>query len=60
MIMICKLKIDDRGRLTFPDSFLKANKIKKNSFVSVHPVGGRTDAVRLEFDWEDTDDKSLG
>ena len=53
MIMICKLKIDDRGRLTFPDSFLKANKIKKNSFVSVIPVSGRTDAVRLEFEWED-------
>ena len=51
--MICKLKIDDRGRLTFPDSFLKANKIKKNSFVSVIPVSGRTDAVRLEFEWED-------
>ena len=50
--MICKLKIDDRGRLTFPDSFLKANKIKKNSFVSVIPVSGRTDAVRLEFEWE--------
>ena len=52
MIMICKLKIDNRGRLTLPDSFLKANKIKRNSFVTVHPVSGRTDAVRLEFDWE--------
>ena len=56
MIMICKLKIDNRGRLTFPDSFLKANEIKKNSFVSVIPVSGRTDAVRLEFDWEETDE----
>ena len=54
--MICKLKIDNRGRLTFPDSFLKANDIKKNSFVSVIPVSGRTDAVRLEFDWEETDE----
>ena len=56
MIMICKLKIDNKGRLTFPNSFLKANEIKKNSFVSVIPVSGRTDAVRLEFDWEDTDE----
>ena len=56
MIAICKLKIDNRGRLTFPDSFLKANEIKKNSFVTVHPVSGRTDAVRLEFDWENTDE----
>ena len=54
--MICKLKIDGRGRLTLPDSFLKANKIKKNSFVTVHPVSGRGDAVRLEFDWEDTNE----
>ena len=51
MIAICKLKIDKRGRLTFPSSFLKANDIKKNSFVSVIPVSGRTDAVRLEFEW---------
>ena len=58
MIAICKLKIDDRGRLTFPNSFLKANDIKKNSFVSVIPVSGRVDAVRLEFEWEiDNDDK---
>ena len=52
MITICKIRIDNRGRLNLPDSFLKANKIKKNSFVTVHPVGGRTDAVRLEFEWE--------
>ena len=45
--MICKL-----------NSFLKANGIKKNSFVSVHPVGARTDAVRLEFQWEDTDENN--
>ena len=56
MIAICKLKIDNRGRLTFPRSFLKANDIKKNSFVSVIPVSGRTDAVRLEFEWEETDE----
>ena len=56
MIMICKLRIDNKGRLTLPNSFLKANEIKKNSFVTVHPVSGRTDAVRLEFDWEATDE----
>ena len=52
MIAICKLKIDKKGRLTLPSSFLKANDIKKDSFVAVHPVSGRTDAVRLEFKWE--------
>ena len=58
MIMICKLRIDSRGRLTLPDSFLKANKIKRNSFVTVHPVSGRTDDVRLEFIWENTDEEN--
>ena len=58
MIAICKLKIDNKGRLTFPSSFLKANNIKKNSFVSVIPVSGRADAVRLEFDWEETDENN--
>ena len=56
MIAICKLKIDNKGRLTFPSSFLKANEIKKNSFVSVIPVSGRIDAVRLEFEWEEDED----
>ena len=56
MVTICKLRLDRRGRLAFPASFLKANEIKKNSFVTVHPVGGRTDAVRLEFDWEDNNE----
>ena len=52
-MLIAKIKIDNKGRLTLPCSFLKANEIKKNSFVSVIPVSGRTDAVRLEFEWED-------
>ena len=53
MIKICEIKIDKRGRLSLPSSFLVANKIKRDSYVSVHPVSGRTDAVRLEFENED-------
>lgn len=53
MIKICKVKIDKRGRLSLPMNFLIANKIKRDSYVSVHPVNGRADAVRLEFDNED-------
>ena len=49
MMLISKLKFDKRGRLTFPDSFLKANDVQKSSWVEVHPVGGRTDAVKLVF-----------
>jgi hypothetical protein len=52
VIKICKIKIDKRGRLSLPMNFLVANKIKRDSYVSVHPVSGRTDAVRLEFDNE--------
>ena len=52
MIKICKVRIDNKGRLTLPSSFLKANNIKNNSFVAVHPVSGSTDAVRLEFEDE--------
>ena len=49
MMLISKLKFDKSGRLTFPNSFLKANDIQKSSWVEVHPVGGRTDAVKLVF-----------
>ena len=48
-MLISKLRFDKRGRLTFPDSFLKANDVQKSSWVEVHPVGGRTDAVKLVF-----------
>ena len=56
MVTICKIRLDERGRLAFPASFLKPNEIKKNSFVTVHPVSGRGDAVRLEFDWENNNE----
>ena len=48
-MLISKLRFDKSGRLTFPDSFLKANDVQKSSWVEVHPVGGRTDAVKLVF-----------
>ena len=48
-MLISKLRFDKRGRLTFPDSFLRANDVQKSSWVEVHPVGGRTDAVKLVF-----------
>ena len=49
MMLISNLRIDKSGRLTFPNSFLKANDVQKSSWVEVHPVGGRTDAVKLVF-----------
>tara|TARA_B100001250_G_scaffold387403_1_gene384759 strand:+ start:7306 stop:7485 length:180 start_codon:yes stop_codon:yes gene_type:complete len=47
--MICEARIDDRGRITLPLKFLKANRIKINSTVGIYPIGGRTDAIRIEF-----------
>ena len=48
-MLISKLRFDKSGRLTFPNSFLRANEIHKSSWVEVHQVGGRTDAVKLVF-----------
>ena len=53
MLAICKLKLDERGRITLPDSFLKANNLTKSTHVSVYPIYNKDDAVRLEFDMED-------
>ena len=49
MIAITMLKIDERGRITLPDSFLKANEIKRGSVVGIYPVYNREDSIRLEF-----------
>ena len=50
MIAITMLKIDNRGRITLPEYFLKANNIKKGSTVGIYPVYNREDSVRLEFE----------
>ena len=55
MIAITKIKLDDRGRITFPDNFLKANGIKKGSYVEIFPVYNREDSIRVQFEWEGTE-----
>ena len=55
MIAITRIRMDDRGRITFPDHFLKANGIKKGTHVEIYPVYNRGDSVRLQFEWEDDD-----
>ena len=55
MVAITKLKLDERGRISFPSNFLEANGIKKGSYVEVHPVYNRGDSVRIQFEWEETD-----
>ena len=49
MIAITQMKIDSKGRITFPQHFLKANKIKLNSYVEVCPVYNHEDSVRVKF-----------
>lgn len=49
MIIITKLKLDNRGRLTLPGSFLKANNIDTNSEVEVKPKYNSTNEIVLKF-----------
>ena len=53
-MIICKVKIDKRGRLNLPLGFLKANNLKYNTYINVVPVAGRDDAIKLEFKKETT------
>ena len=50
MIAITKLKIDDRGRISLPYQFLKANNIKLGSHVELYPEYNRGDSVRIQFE----------
>ena len=56
MIAITMLKIDNRGRITLPDYFLKANDIKRGSTVAIYPVYNREDSIRLQFEVEEKDE----
>ena len=49
MIAITKLKLDNRGRITFPKTFLDANDIKYNSYVKILPVYNDAGAVKVRF-----------
>ena len=49
MIKITQLKLDKKGRLTFPKWFLDANNIKQDAFVDVFPIHNKDDCVRINF-----------
>jgi hypothetical protein len=52
-MIICKLKIDKRGRISLPVNFLRANNIKlEDAYVRVHLVAGRDDAIKIQFEKE--------
>tara|TARA_R110002167_G_scaffold36003_2_gene114603 strand:+ start:1577 stop:1828 length:252 start_codon:yes stop_codon:yes gene_type:complete len=50
MMLIAECLIDERGRLTLPKSFLKANGINKNTKVSMMAMYNSHDTVKLIFD----------
>ena len=49
-MMICKLRIDSKGRVQLPKTFLDANDIPVNSMVEVQNISTSNNAVRLVFD----------
>ena len=49
MIIISKLKLDERGRITLPGSFLKANDLDRNCNIEVRPKYNSTNEIVLKF-----------
>tara|TARA_R100000234_G_scaffold110475_1_gene82872 strand:+ start:1003 stop:1173 length:171 start_codon:yes stop_codon:yes gene_type:complete len=49
MIKITQLKLDKKGRLTFPKWFLDANNIEQDTLVDVFPIHNKDDCVRVNF-----------
>ena len=47
---IARCKIDKRGRMTLPLSFLKANHIKPEEYEAViHPITNNLNTVKIVF-----------
>ena len=47
---ICRLKIDTKGRVQLPKSFLDANHIKIGQTGYIEVISNNSSAVRLTFD----------
>ena len=48
-VNICKLKIDNKGRITLPNTFLKANGVKVGSHVVVQPMYN-SNSIKIKFE----------
>ena len=46
---IATVKMDDKGRITLPTSFLKANNISIGGWVIIKPVYNDNSACKLKF-----------
>ena len=49
MMWIAKCKIDNRGRLTLPKSFMEANKLDKYTDVYIQTMYNTENCVKLVF-----------
>tara|TARA_R100000458_G_C8261931_1_gene237353 strand:+ start:444 stop:641 length:198 start_codon:yes stop_codon:yes gene_type:complete len=49
-MFIARCKIDERGRLTLPKSFLDANDLCEYTMVYLQAVNGSKNTARLVFD----------
>ena len=47
---ICRLKIDTKGRVQLPKSFLDANHIKIGQTGYIEVISNNSSAIRLTFD----------
>ena len=47
---ISRVKIDDKGRITLPNHFLKANGIEQGTYVVICPIYNNNRACKLEFE----------
>ena len=56
MITIAEVKMDNRGRITLPSSFLSANEISKECRILVKPKYNSNNEVILEFIHGDLDE----
>ena len=52
-MLIAECNIDNRGRLTLPKSFLKANKLDTSTKVYIQTMYNSSDAIKLIFFNED-------
>jgi len=47
---IAKCKLDKRGRITLPSSFLKANYIYPETYdIVIQVIAGNSDSIRIVF-----------
>ena len=47
---IAKCKLDKRGRITLPSSFLKANYISPETYdIVIQVIAGNSDSIRIVF-----------